>query len=466
MALTPAEYASHDALALADLVRRKQVAPAELVATAFAAIDLVNPALNAVTRRMERQAAEQLAALDTNGPLAGVPFLLKDLTVSYAGVPNDCGSRLFKGMVRFHDSEILRRWKRAGLVVIGKTNTPELGSNGSTEPVATGATRNPWNLRHTTGGSSGGSAASVAAGVVPAAHANDAGGSIRGPASCCGLVGLKPSRGRVPTWVAGWSGLTVEGVVTRTVADTAAVLDVISGPDPHAWYNAPVPARPYLQEVGADPGRLRIGLVTSSALGLTVDPACLTAVAEAGRLLESLGHEVVELDGDLFDPSGLGAFLTVMNSGLGETPGIDVDRIEPHNCASYEAGRAADSLSLAGAVVELQLLTRRVVARFGTEFDLAVTPTMAIEPPPVGLLARAHAEPELPPAEVLAMAAFTAAYNITGQPAISLPLHVADSGLPVGVQVVGGPWREDRLLQVASQLEAAAPWSGRYPFVR
>jgi amidase len=461
------------ALDTAAAIRSREVSPLEVLEATLARIDERNPDLNAViwrnddeARAVARALGERIAAgAEDLPPFAGVPLPVKDLT-AVAGQPLTHGSHGAPDGPAGESELVVDAFVAAGFVLTGRTNSPEFGSVTVTENLRFGATRNPWDTGHTPGGSSGGAAATVASGMVPVAHANDGGGSIRIPASCCGLVGLKPSRGRVPTWVAGWSGLTVEGVVTRTVADTAAVLDVISGPDPHAWYNAPVPARPYLQEVGADPGRLRIGLVTSSALGLTVDPACLTAVAEAGRLLESLGHEVVELDGDLFDPSGLGAFLTVMNSGLGETPGIDVDRIEPHNCASYEAGRAADSLSLAGAVVELQLLTRRVVARFGTEFDLAVTPTMAIEPPPVGLLARAHAEPELPPAEVLAMAAFTAAYNITGQPAISLPLHVADSGLPVGVQVVGGPWREDRLLQVASQLEAAAPWSGRYPFVR
>jgi amidase len=474
MALTPAEYASHDALALADLVRRKQVAPAELVATAFAAIDLVNPALNAVTRRMERQAAEQLAALDTNGPLAGVPFLLKDLTVSYAGVPNDCGSRLFKGMVRFHDSEILRRWKRAGLVVIGKTNTPELGSNGSTEPVATGATRNPWNLRHTTGGSSGGSAASVAAGVVPAAHANDAGGSIRGPASCCGLVGLKPTRGRNslgPDVGESWQGLVAEHVVTRSVRDSAAILDATAGyatGDPHI---APVPSRPYLSEVGADAGKLRIGVSLKGAVGVPFHPDCARAVERAALALESAGH-VVEEAAPAHDHVLLGeAFMVLFAAATaqavseraaatGLVPGHDT--LERNNLWLWERGRRLGVVDYLATVDRINTVSRQFAAFFD-RYDVWLTPTMATPPPPLGHLFADVEDVDEFFRRLWAFNPMNTIYNVSGHPAISLPLHQGADDLPIGVMLGGRFGDEATLFRLSAQLEQALPWSGRHP---
>jgi amidase len=298
--------------------------------------------------------------------------------------------------------------------------------------------------------------------MFPVAHASDGGGSIRIPASCCGLVGLKPSRGRVASTVPGWQGMSTEGALTRTVADAAAVLDVIDDADPHAWWNAPRPERPFADEVGADPGRLRVALCTVSALGLPVAPEPLAAVEHAGHLLEAAGHHVSRLDADVFDPAGLEPFLHVVNAGLSDVDGIDWDRVEPHNRAAYAAGQAVDSLTLARSLGALHLITRDIVSKFDDQFDLLVTPTLTIEPPEVGLLARVHAEAG-PVLDVVAMAAFTAVFNITGQPAISLPLHVAASGLPVGVQIVAGPWREAQLVRVAAQLEEADPWSGRFP---
>ena len=351
----------------------------------------------------------------------------------------------------------------AGFILTGRTNTPEFGSITVTENSLFGVTRNPWNPNHTSGGSSGGAGSAVAAGMFPVAHAGDGGGSIRIPASCCGLVGLKPSRGRVASTVPGWQGMVTEGALSRTVADSAAVLDVISAPDPFGWSNAPRPARPFADEVGADPGRLRVALCTVSALGLPVADEAIAAVEHTGRLLEAAGHQVSTLDADVFDPEGLGPFLHVVNAGLAETDGIDWERVEPHNRAAHAAAGEVDSLTFVRSLGQLQRMSRKIVERFDTEFDLLVTPTMSIEPPEVGLLDAVHAGAGAPVIEVVAMAAFTAIFNITGQPAISLPLHVATSGLPVGVQIVAGSWREAQLVRVASFLERADPWSGRHP---
>jgi amidase len=257
--------------------------------------------------------------------------------------------------------------------------------------------------------------------------------------------------------------MATEGVLTRTVADSAAVLDVIGSADPHAWWNAPRPERPFADEVGSDPGRLRVALNTVSSLGLPVADAPAEAVERVGHLLEAAGHEVWRLDADVFDPSAFGPFLHVVNAGLAELEGIDWDLVEPHNRAALAAAEAVDSITLTRSLGELHRLTRTVVARFGGEFDLLITPTMTIEPPRVGLLEAVHAGAGVPILEIVAMAAFTAIFNITGQPAVSLPLHVAESGLPVGVQIVAGPWQDAALIRVASQLEQADPWSHRHP---
>jgi amidase len=346
----------------------------------------------------------------------------------------------------------------------GRTNTPEFGPLTVAENTRYGITRNPWDPHYSPGGSSGGAAAAVSSGMFPVAHANDGGGSIRIPASCCGLVGLKPSRGRVPARAPGWFGMAVEGVVCRTVVDAAAILDCISGPDLLSWENAPAPERPFAAEVGAAPGRLRFALSFTSPLGVPVAPAPRAAVEAAGHLLESLGHHVEILDGDIIDPAAIGPFLNIINTSYGDYPGVDWSNVEPHNVVGHAAGQGVDGLTVVASLHELQRATRAVVSRWGSEFDVLVTPTMSIEPPVAGsVLAEAHAHPEGPPSGALAMAAFTASFNITGQPAVSLPLSWSDAGLPVGVQFVGGPWQEDLLIRVAAQLEEAAPWAERRP---
>ncbi len=464
------EHAS--ALDVAAAIRSMDVSPLEVLDATLARVDARNPGLNAVIWRNDDEARSEAkvlgdriaAGLDDLPPFAGVPLPIKDL-LPVAGQPVTYGSQGAPDAPSAVSEPVADAFRRAGFVLTGRTNTPEFGSITVTENSRFGVTRNPWNPAHTSGGSSGGAGSAVASGMFPVAHASDGGGSIRIPASCCGLVGLKPSRGRVGATVPGWQGMTTEGALARTVADSAAVLDVISAPDPYAWWNAPLPERPFADEVGADPGRLRVALCTVSALGLPLADEAIVAVEHAGRLLEAAGHHVTRLDADVFDPAGLGPFLNVVNSGAAEVEGLDWDRVEPHNQAARRAAQEVDSLVFVESLSQLKVMTRSIVARFDQEFDLLVTPTMTIEPPEVGLLEAVHAGAGtgLPPMEIVAMAAFTAVFNITGQPAISLPLHVAASGLPVGVQIVAGPWREAQLVRVASQLEQAEPWVRGYP---
>ncbi len=466
------EHAS--ALDVASAIRTMDVSPLEVLDATLARIDARNPALNAVIWRNDEEARAEAKVLgdriaaDTADlpPFAGVPLPIKDL-LAVAGQPVTYGSEGAPAGPSTVTEPVADAFRRAGFILTGRTNTPEFGSITVTENSRFGATRNPWNPAHTSGGSSGGAGTAVAAGMFAVAHASDGGGSIRIPASCCGLVGLKPSRGRVASIVPGWQGMTTDGALTRTVADSAALLDVISAPDPYAWWNAPRPERPYADEVGADPGRLRVALCTVSALGVPVADGPAAAVEHAGRLLEGAGHQVTWLDADVFDAAGLGPFLNVVNSGAAEVDGLDWDRVEPHNQEARRAAEGVDSLAFVRSLSELKLLTRSILPRFDHEFDLLVTPTMTIEPPEVGLLEAVHAGAGtgMPPMEIVAMAAFTAVFNITGQPAVSLPLYQAPSGLPVGVQLVAGPWQEARLVRVASQLEQADPWAGRHPTV-
>ncbi|MGH8981278.1 MAG: amidase [Acidimicrobiales bacterium] len=458
------------ALELAAQIRAGEVSPTEVLHECLSRIDRLNPVLNAVIWRDDEAAGSRareieaaLAAGDRVGPFAGVPITVKDLTDA-AGQPTTYGSAGAPGVVATEDELVVAAFRRAGFVLCGRTNTPEFGPIPVTENTRYGVTVNPWDLERSPGGSSGGSAAAVASGMVPVGHANDGGGSIRIPASCCGLVGLKASRWRVPSVTPGWLGMSVEGAVCHTVADAAALLDVVSVPDPLVWEQAPAPERPFSAEVGADPGHMRVALLTTSALGIEAEPACRRAVESAGALLETLGHEVVQLDRDLLDPSIVEPFLHIVHTSYGAYDEIDWDRVEPHNAAGRAAGMAVDGLTVIHSLNELRRATRDVVARWGREFDVLVTPTMAVEPPIAGeVLAAADAQPELPPLTVLAMVAFTVPYNVSGQPAVSLPLHRSERGLPVGVQLVGAPWGEAALIRLASQLESAAPWGDRHP---
>jgi amidase len=474
MPLSLSEYADHDGLALAALVRSGAVSATELMEAALVAIEKLNPQLNAVTHTMRPEAEAAIAAGLPDGPYAGVPFLLKDLSPTVANVPTSGGSRFFNGVVRSYDTEQVRRWKQAGLVMLGKTNTPELGSSGSTEPVATGATHNPWNLGHSPGGSSGGSAAAVAAGIVPVAHASDGGGSIRGPAACCGLVGLKPTRGRNtlgPDAGEVWQGFVAEHVVSRSVRDTAALLDATAGYYPGDPNIAPVPARPYLQEVGAAPGRLRIGVALHEAAGQRFDPDAAAAVANAARLLADLGHDVEEASPEYDAPLLLDAFMTYFAAGVGhaieehaaasgKVPSSEL--IERNNLWLWEQSKKIGSTDYLRAIAKQNTVTRQF-ARFFGDHDIWLTPTTADPPPPLGHL---HADVEDVPEFFRRLWRFNPlqwVYNATGNPAITLPLHWNAAGLPLGVMLGAKFGDEAVLFRVSAQIEQAAPWRRRHP---
>lgn len=474
------ELSRLDATAQAALVADGQASPLELVDAAIARIEAVNPELNAViTPLFDRARAQAASGALPAGPFRGVPFLLKDLSCHSAGDPFHEGMRFLKerGWTESDDTALAARFRAAGLVVLGKTNTPELGILPTTEPAAYGPTRNPWDTSRSTGGSSGGSAAAVAAGLVPVAHANDGGGSIRIPASECGLVGLKPTRGRVssaPEFGDVMGGLTCEHVVTRSVRDSAAILDAIHGMEPGDPFTAPAPTRPYLDEVGDAPGALRIGLMTEAPLGqVSVHADCVAAAETAAKLLESLGHHVeVSHPSALDDPEYTGHFITNWAAGAAwnldywsRRTGVEVTAgdVEPLTWALADLGRAATAAQWLSAREHLQANAREMASWWVEGFDLLLTPTIAEPPPPLGTFDSPPDNPLHGLFRAAELVPFTPPFNVTGQPAISLPLHWTDEGLPIGVQLVAAFGREDVLFRVAAQLEEAQPWSGRRP---
>ena len=463
-----------DATAQADLVRRGEVSPAELVAAAIARIEAVNPQLDAVIRTRFDQARLAAAGGPPEGPYRGVPILFKDLGCMVAGEPTAFGLGPLRDLAWPVTSYLAEQFLAAGFVPLGRTNVPEFGTTVTTEPRSFPAARNPWHPGHSTGGSSGGSAAAVASGMVPVAHANDGGGSIRIPASECGLVGLKPTRGRVsqgPLIGEGWAGGTIDGAVTRTVRDAAGVLDVISARMPGEPYYPPPLPRPLAQEVGADPGRLRIGVLDRpGGEQFLDDPQCRAAVAAAARLLESLGHHVEEsAPAAMFEPEFLGHFTAIIAAdveatfqafeGLLGRP-VGDDEIEPRNAAYRQAGRALGAVAYLQSRVWFGMWARRM-ADWWAGHDLLVTPTLGAPPPELGWFTADG--PQAEGQRIASFIPYTAQFNMTGQPAVSLPLHWTPGGLPVGVQLVAGYGREDLLVRVASQLEQAAPWAGRQP---
>jgi amidase len=458
------------ALGLALLIRSKEASPVEVLEETLERVDRLNPSLNAVVWRDDDAAREQAKRMsdivattpvEKLPPFFGVPIPIKDLTDA-AGQPNTLGSWGTTDDPRTEDELVVAAFRRAGFLVTGRTNTPELGPITAAENARYGITRNPWDTGRTPGGSSGGAGAAVASGMFSVAHGNDGGGSIRIPASCCGLVGLKVSRGRVPSVEESWEGASVEGVLTQTVADTAAVLDVIGTHDSLYWYSPPPPRLPYREEAAADPPRLRVGLIEAAPLGIPIEGTCLDAVHAAGKLLESLGHVVVPAELDV-DFDAIGPFLALIDGSYTQ-PVADWSKTAPHIQAGRERGLALPSVEYVTAIKALQRWSRTFAARWGHEFDALISPTMTIEPPPAGqILGEITADPAKASPTVFAMAALTSAYNISGLPAISLPLHVAPSGLPVGVQFVGGPFDEAGLLRLAGQVERAAPWRDRHP---
>ena len=463
-----------DATAQADLVRRGEVTPKELTEAAIAGIEAVNPRLDAVIRTRFDAARQEADGELPDGPFRGVPILLKDLGCTVAGEPAAFGVGPMRDVAWPVTSYLAEQFRAAGFVPLGRTNVPELGTTVTTEPRSFPPARNPWDTGRSTGGSSGGSAAAVAAGLVPVAHANDGGGSIRIPASECGLVGLKPTRGRVsqgPLAGEAWAGGVADGAVTRTVRDAAAVLDVISGRMPGEPYYAPPLPRPLAQEAGADPGRLRIGVLDRpGAEGYLDDPQCRAAVAGAARLLESLGHQVEEsAPAAMFEPEFVHHFSTLIAADSEATfqafemllgRPIGEDEIEPRNAAYRQAGRALGVVAYLQSRSWLSMWARRM-AGWWAGHDLLLTPTVGARPPELGWFTAAGPQREGP--RIVSFIPYTAQFNMTGQPAITLPLHWTPEGLPVGVQLAAAYGREDTLVRVASQLEQAAPWSGRHP---
>jgi amidase len=470
------DLARMDATDQAELVRAGKVSAAELVEAAIARVEKVNPELNAVIHPLFDDGRNQAGNLP-DGPFTGVPMVLKDLSCHTAGHPFHEGMRFLKdqGWTEDEDQYLAAKFRAAGFVFVGKTNTPELGILPTCEPEAYGATRNPWNTDHSTGGSSGGSAAAVASGMVPVGHANDGGGSIRIPAAECGLVGLKPTRGRTslgPEFGDVFGGLVHEHVVTRSVRDTAAILDAVHGPMPGDPYAAPTPARPFLTEVGADPGRLRVGLMASSFVS-EVHPDCVAAAEAAARLLESLGH-TVEADHPkaMDDPEFTTQFITFWSSGNAWTldywsrkTGLPIgpDDVEPLTWALCEMGRSYTAPQWLSAREWLQHWSRGIADWWTSGYDLLLTPTIAEPPPKLGEFDSPPDNPLQGLFRAAGLVPFTPAFNVTGQPAISLPLSWNDEGLPIGVQLVSAFGQEDALLRVAAQLEEAHPWADRVP---
>lgn len=469
--MNEADYRSHDAVGLADLIRRREITASQALEAAIARAEAVNPRLNAINLPFYDWARASAAHALTEAPLAGVPFLLKDLGAHLADFPTSAGSKVFATAPAQADSAIVNAYRKAGLIIFGKTNTPEFGLEPVTEPELFGPSRNPWNLEHTPGGSSGGAAAAVAAGIVPAAHASDGGGSIRIPASCCGLFGMKPSRGRVSMAPAdeGWGGFSIQHVVSRSVRDSALLLDIASRPQPGDPYWAEPHERPFAEEVGRDPGRLKVAFTTQAIASDAIDPVCADAVRDAARLCAELGHHVEEIAldwayepvreaGGLIVAANIAAMLD--NEAARRGREIGEDEIEAYTLALYHRGRAVAASDYIRAL-QVAHAFGRTVARTFQGFDLLLMSTLGCPPPPVGWLRGGG------PGEYMKrlfdFMPNTQAFNITGQPAMTVPLGRTDEGLPIGIQFVGQPAGEGVLFRLAAQLEEARPWAFRRP---
>ncbi len=468
-----------DATGQAGLVASGDISPAELVEASIARAERLNPKLNAIIHEFYDEARDVAEGELPDGPFRGVPFLFKDLGACLAGQPLHSGSRILKEL-DFRaplDTGLGLRFSRAGFVTIGKTNTPEFGILPTTEPEAYGPTRNPWDLTRSPGGSSGGSGAAVAAGIVPAAHGNDGGGSIRIPAAANGLVGLKPSRARVsqaPYVGDSMSGLVSEFVLVRSIRDAAAILDLAHGPEPGDPYAAPPPERPFSEELGADPGSLHIALLSESLTGDSIDPEVRAALESAGRTLEEMGHRIStpELPVGGQEDELYETFITRWAAGVAETAatvGIVAGRelgpgdCEPLTWKLVERGRSESGADYLHAVNRHQLLGRMVAFLYEGGIDLVLTPTITQLPQPLGTYDDSGPDPMEPMHVARELASFTGIFNATGQPAISLPIGWSETGLPIGIQFVAPIWREDLLFRIASSLEEALPWSDRRP---
>jgi len=471
------EYDRHDGLGLAELVAQKQVTAAELLDEAIARTERLNPALNAVVFKDYERARQVAQGPLPAGPFVGVPFLFKDIFAMVQGTPTRQGSRFFPAFPADHDSYLTTRFKRAGLVAFGKTNVPEFGLVPTTEGKLYGPAHNPWNLAHSTGGSSGGSAAAVAAGIVPLAHGNDGGGSIRIPASCCGLVGLKPTRGRIssgPDFGEAVDGLAIDLALSRSVRDTAAALDAVAGYEPGDPYCAPPASASYRQAARQKPKRLRIGFATKTLDGKPVHADCVGAVEHAAKLCADLGHEVEEASPDLNLEMLMPAFMAIWTGNLaavvdfiarltGQTPSLD--NLEGLTLGLYEAGKRVTASDYLQAKIMLNQAARGA-AKFHQSRDLWLTATLGAPPAKLGSFNLEERDVAKGFAPLIAYVPFTALQNVTGQPAINLPLTWNEAGLPIGVQFVAPFGDELTLLQLATQLEQAQPWFGRYAAIK
>jgi Asp-tRNA(Asn)/Glu-tRNA(Gln) amidotransferase A subunit family amidase len=472
-----AEIEQYDAIGLADLIARTQITPGELLAAVRQRVEVVNPKLNAFCQLFFDRAEADIKRGLPAGPFRGVPFALKDLGVYLQGTVTSAGSRVWRFVAAEADSTLVARYKAAGLVLFGKTTTPELGLTTTTESALYGQTRNPWNLDRTSGGSSGGSAAAVAARILPAAHATDGGGSIRIPASCCGLFGLKPTRGRVPlgpTQFESWNGFSCHHVLTRSVRDSAALLDATGGGELGSpFLSPPRPSRSFLQETRVAPGRLRIALVIDPPGGTPLDPACRQAASDAAKLCSSLGHHVdvarLPVDNALMRE----AFLHVVNVSVARaladaarTLGREVTEqdVEPVTWAMSQQGRRTDVVAYSRAIATSHQVGL-AMARFHEQYDLVLSPTLASPPVPLGVLSLSPDSMSAFTKAITEFGPYTALYNVTGQPSMSVPLGWTMDGLPVGVMFSGRFGDEATLFRLAAQLEQASPWDGRRPIL-
>lgn len=493
--MTIPEYTQKDAVGLAEWVRSGEVSPLDLVEEAIRRIEAVNPQINAVIHTTYERARERATGDLPDGPFKGVPFLIKDMRAPFEGEPMWMGSRFLRGYVPDHDYEVVRRFKKAGLITLGKSNVPEFGLTFFTEPELFGTTNNPWGLKHTAGGSSGGAAAAVASRMLPAAHGSDGGGSVRVPAACCGLVGLLPSLGRTPVGPKRtdlWQGLIRESVLSRSVRDTAALLDAIQGPDPGARYYPPPPERPYLEEIGRDPGRLRIAFTASPFMGKKLDPEAERGLEKTVELLEDLGHDLVEAAPTIDRRSISKAYFTIVIAELkAEIENFEVLLDKQATSEDFELatwvgallGSRLSAQDFLHAQRTLEGMTRNL-GDFFENYDLLLTPAIA-EPPVksgslqlkgfqallLSLLARWNASAlielfggvDAAVEDMFDFTPYTHIFNVSGQPAVSLPLYWTGDGLPLGMQFAGKYAQEGLLLRLAGQLEHARPWAARLP---
>ena len=472
--LTFEDYRRYDAIALTDLVARGEVSPTELLNSAIARRNVIDPQINALSQRHDDEARRAIADGLPDGPLKGVPFLLKDVSVQMAGTVTSNCSKLFADVVATQDSTIVERYRQAGLVIFGKTNTPEMGLAASTETAMYGVTRNPWNLQRTAGGSSGGAAAAVSAGIVPAAMGSDGGGSIRIPASCCGLFGLKPTRARTPMGPMvgeGWGSMGAVHVLTRSVRDSAAFLDATQGPAPGDPYAAPPLTRAFRDELGASTGRLRVALQLAPLSGTPVDSECIAAARDAAHLMENLGHHVEEATppGDA-EELGRAAWVLVASNvhatlhrrakQMGRP--IRQDDVEAVTWRALQQAETMSAADYAAAVMVIHMLSRRM-STFHQRYDIVLSPTLGQVPVGLGPQRMSNPDGEEYRIALQRFTPFTNYFNMSGEPSMSVPLHWTDDELPVGVMFSAGLGREDTLFRLAAQLEAARPWFNHLP---